>query len=261
MVPIDLQICRILLKGFTRVELRNTTLDLMINLLSGYDQTFTSGNNYLLASIFLILAIQKLASKKVLVQQIVKRLSDLKIDFAKNVIFYFSKVFEFKDDQQFLKAFFKVYSKCFAGERQFAFGVNTFLMFLRECPASDTRFRTLCMRTLRWFLASYGNIWTNNEFLNLLNYALLFGYSEDQELAEYSDKCYSMLLVFAPELEISEFPSLLGKAPTLEKIKLENKQFDKSKILVFIEKNNNLMKFTQEKVFKDAFKKFMNSFN
>eukprot|EP01155_Anaeramoeba_flamelloides_P018683 Anaeramoba_flamelloidesa571169_12.p1 GENE.a571169_12~~a571169_12.p1 ORF type:complete len:193 (+),score=38.48 a571169_12:3-581(+) len=184
----------------------------MIKLVSSFDQIFTNGNNYLLSTIFLILSMKKLNSEKSSVKKILSQLDQLDIQFAKKAIFYFTKVFELDDEHRFLKAFSKVYSKCFAGKRQFIFQIHTLLMFLSECPLNDNRFRILSFRILPWVTACYGNIWSNAEYLQLLNFALLFSFSQDQELAEFANKFYSMLLVFSPELKLKHFPSLLKRA-------------------------------------------------
>ncbi|KAJ3429680.1 hypothetical protein M0812_25038 [Anaeramoeba flamelloides] len=203
---------------------------------------------------------KKLNSEKSSVKKILSQLDQLDIQFAKKAIFYFTKVFELDDEHRFLKAFSKVYSKCFAGKRQFIFQIHTLLMFLSECPLNDNRFRILSFRILPWVTACYGNIWSNAEYLQLLNFALLFSFSQDQELAEFANKFYSMLLVFSPELKLKHFPSLLIQNITLEKIQSQKSIYYDQDILVFVNEETPSLNFSKEKLFKNVIEKFLSLF-
>ncbi|KAJ6252081.1 chascon [Anaeramoeba flamelloides] len=256
-IPIDLQIIRTIFKGFSLEKLINPTLELVINLIESFSDHFTTGNNFLLSSILLMIASKHLTNLPKEQEQanlLLNRLFNLKLNITNQTITVFKQVFEFKDETQFLKQFFHAYSKLFSGELQFSFGINSLLHLLKYSDTDNINLKTIWLKMIIWLFSSYGLIWTSVEFLNMLNTCKYYGYSEDENLNTVANKCYSLLVIFAHDINNKNFSNFVTSIPNLQQLRKSTKKFDNSQISIFLSDNIEEMIYKDQGVFKNTFK-------
>ncbi|KAJ6252856.1 hypothetical protein M0813_13718 [Anaeramoeba flamelloides] len=255
--PIDLQMIRTIFKGYSSENLIKPTFELVINLIESFGDQFKTGNNFLLSSMLLMLASKYLTmepKEQNEANELLNKLHNLQLKVINKIITIFKRVFEFKDETQFLRQFFNAYSKIFSGKLQFSFGINSLLHLLKFSDTKKLLLKTIWFKMLIWHFANYGLIWSNPEFLHILNTCKYYGYSKDTHLSQVAHKCYSLLVVFANDIKSKDFSSFITHIPNIKRLRKSTKKFDNSQISVFLLDNIDEMKYKDQNHFTDSLK-------